>query len=106
MFPAFTCEEMRLQVALLCAAYRTAWRKRLVIGGAVSLLFAPLLGHSFVRSIYIMSYTLTAVGGGGVSYGKRSLEWGFATFYLPLAYSLLSKIKKYALGSRKSRVLE
>ena len=52
MFLAFVCEEMRLKVALLCAAYRTAWRKRFVVGGAVSLLFTPLLAHSFVRLIY------------------------------------------------------
>ena len=44
----------------------------------------------------------------GVEYdiGCGSVEWGFATFYLPLAYSLLREIKKYALGSRMSRVLE
>ena len=50
--------------------------------GAVSLLFAPLLAHSFVRSIYIMSYTLTAGGGGGVSYwqevSRMGLRWALA----------------------------
>ena len=50
--------------------------------GAVSLLFAPLLAHSFVRSIYIMSYSLTAGGGGGVSYWQEvrrmGLRWALA----------------------------
>ena len=76
MFLAFVCEEMRLKVALLCAAYRTAWRKRLVVGGAVFLLFAPLLAPSFIRLIYIMSYTLTAAGGGGVSYWQEVSRMG------------------------------
>ena len=50
--------------------------------GVVSLLFAPLLAHSFVRSIYIMSYSLTAGGGGGVSYWQEvcrmGLRWALA----------------------------
>ena len=33
MFLAFSCEEARLKVALLCAAYRTARCKRLVMDG-------------------------------------------------------------------------
>lgn len=85
MFLAFSCEEARLKVSLLCAVYRTAWRKRLVMDGAVSLLFAPLLAHSFIRLIYIMSYSLTAggVGGvGGVSYWQEvrrmELRWALA----------------------------
>ena len=82
MFLAFACEEARAHAVLLHAACRTAWRKRLVMGGAVSLLFAPLLGHSFERSIYIMLYTLTAGGGGGVSYWQEvrrmELRWALA----------------------------
>ena len=33
MFLAFSCEEARLKVALLCAVYRTARCKRLVMDG-------------------------------------------------------------------------
>ena len=37
-----------------------------------SLLYTP----SFIRLIYIMSYTLTAVGGGGVSYWQEVSRMG------------------------------
>ena len=72
---------MRLKVALLCAAYRTAWRKRFVVGGAVFLLFTPLLAHSFVRSIYNVVHADSSRWG-GVSYWQEvrrmELRWALA----------------------------
>ena len=49
-----------------------------------SLLYTPF----FTRSIYIMSYTLTAVGGGGVSYWQEVRRMGLRW---TLARSLLGR---------------
>ena len=56
--------------------------------GTVFLLFAPWFAHSFTRLIYIMSYTLTAVGGGGVSYWQEVRRMGLRW---ALAHSLLGR---------------
>ena len=73
MFPAFTCEEMRLKVVLLHAAYRTARCKRLVMGGAVSLLFA----HPFLRALDIYNVVhADSRRWGGVSYWQEVRRMG------------------------------
>ena len=86
--PGFYLRRNEAHAALLCAAYRTARCKRLVMSEAVSWLFAPWLAHSFTRSIYIMSYTLTAGGGGGVSYWQEVCGMGLRR---ALARSLLGR---------------
>ena len=52
MFLAFSCEEARLKVALLCAAYRTARCKRLVMdGGGIPALRS--FARAFLRALDI-----------------------------------------------------
>jgi len=72
--------EAQGRTAMCCVSYGTVQASCNGWGGIS--LFAPLFAHSFVRSIYIMSYTLTAAGGGGVSYWQEvrrmELRWALA----------------------------
>ena len=61
MFLAFSCEEARLKVALLCAAYRTARCKRLVMdGGGIPALRS--FARPFLRALDIYNVVLADSG--------------------------------------------
>ena len=82
MFLAFSCEEARLKVALLCAAYRTARCKRLVMdGGGIPALRS--FTRPFLRALDIYNVVLAdSSRRGGVSYWQEvrrmGLRWALA----------------------------
>ena len=88
MFLVFTCEEAMAHAVLLCATYRTARCKRLVMdGGGIPALRS--FARPFLRALDIYNVVLADSGRwGGVSYWQEARRMGLRW---ALARSLLGR---------------